>query len=130
MKRPVILAYDDLHNYEDGKLVEARNTQIIGIDGEWYELDFTDEHHAPIRALMIRLAAAGQRLEEPPAKVIKGKLPADHSVSAFRRGYREWMISRGLQAELKTPGGSYRYPEKRVAEYREYLKSVPLYAVA
>lgn len=129
MKRPVILAYDDLDHHERGELNEAPHTEIVGVDGDWYEVDLTDEHWAPVRALLVRLAAAGEKLDEPPAKTTKGKPPADSSVATFRRGYREWMTARGLEHELKSPSG-YRYPVARMKEYQEYLESIPLDAVA
>lgn len=144
MKAVVVL--DDLELAEGNRVVGG-TTVTIGWDGEWFELDLTDEHAAdlwgglqpylkaarriegkrqvlPPAVESGRERAAIQAAEADPSIPRYGRVVLYHAVGITTREYwrkfREWCASNGYvlkQYDDKT----YSYPVDLVEEYERHL---------
>jgi Lsr2 len=81
--------WDDLSLRNDIHL-EANQTVMVGIDGQWYELDLSDGHAKELRKFVSTYAEAGRKIRNRNITVAK---PSAHQYKAEaekRAKIREW----------------------------------------
>lgn len=113
MKELIPVAFDDLHFKEEGDKVAAHATITLGLEGEWYELDLTEDHIAELNSVLSRWIKAANK----PNGGVKLKQAYN-----YHRNMRTWANEVGMQDEyFKIPTG-YKYSTKLRDAYKKYLK--------
>jgi hypothetical protein len=119
MKQHEITAYDDLDRVEKDSKTRADQTRFVGLDGEWVELDLTDEHDAELAEMIGRYMRAGIKPAKPPAPPRSARFGGKIGEAKARNDAEaEWHRSKGYPYTDRKGGGIY-FP---VVTHREYLE--------
>lgn len=135
----LIMAFDDLHA-RDGRKVLAARTVSVGVDGQWFDLDLTEENIAALAEVLDPYIAVAEKRSTPPPVKRKAnsvsvaeaddKIPMfknvllKHAVGISRIKYyaeaRAWLESEGITVP-KPDGVNYRYQEDWLSRYEKHL---------
>jgi hypothetical protein len=114
--------WDDFDLAEMGLRHDADVTLHVWVDGDFYQLDLSDEHAKPLREMLERAKRAGLKLDGPPPKPKKGRKPGQlRPGSKDGERLRNWADANGLGDEYrqKASGDGYYYSAKLRNAYAE-----------
>lgn len=111
MRETVIKAFDDLDWTENKERNEAAQTVLLGLDGEWREIDLTGQHAATLLAFVRRYMRAGNPPAELPKPRSRRGSPGyrlDRGNMKFLEDLRAWATERGFRFIVEETG-KYSY---------------------
>lgn len=126
MKDIQIVIFDDVEFGETGERVPATDTITLGWQGNWVELDLSDEHARDLWARIKRYYTNGHAPGEgmvEPKQTVAGSY-------AYYRDLRAWADSEGRSDEYhakprnNTKATGYSYSKKLRSDYRRHLASL------
>ena len=120
MKQVKIAVYDDIEYRLNKRLIEAKRTLTIGLEGEWREIDLSESNlQAFSEAFGIYWAHSS-----PPGEVLQ---PAGTRNSAEHRSYfkemRAWADAQGRGSEYEKHKSGFRHSVQLRRDYDAHLKA-------
>ena len=91
MREITVKIFDDLDYFDCGARNEADGGRLtIGLDGQWRELELTENNVKLVRETMDRLMTAGHKPDDTPASPRREYTHPDPERVAFFKGLRDW----------------------------------------
>lgn len=114
-----IIAIDDIHA-AGGTEERADVTRMIGLDGEWRELDLTQAHDKELREALGKWWEHARKPGGPP---LPEHSPGDGGRESrqFWKGFRDWCDRQEPPRSYLTSTGKFYYRRGDVADYRVHL---------
>jgi len=130
MQEVLVRLWDDVALAEEGERTQSDEQVELRFRRGGKEvavrLDLTREHGDELEAQLARWLKAGSAIGAPP-EFRYGFKPGSKEAKDWRRELRNWADAEGRTAEyLRSDGDSknrYKYPDKLVKDYQEYLLS-------